>query len=109
MPGRGTVEIHVRGPVRIEDDAEALRIDSPAHDVERVRPGVLTAQLNGGVTFTNGTFTSNGLMFSASVLQPNATVPPYGYFLAPDSTRIVVSSGSLTFTLNASVIFIMAE
>ena len=63
-----------------------------------------SAQLNGGVTFTNGSFTSNGLMFSASVLQPNATVPPYGYFLAPDSTRYVVSSASLTFNLNASVI-----
>src|SRR5580698_1366502 len=30
------------------DLAEALRIDSPTHDVERVRPGVLTAHLNGG-------------------------------------------------------------
>jgi hypothetical protein len=63
-----------------------------------------TAQLNGGATFTNGIFTGNGLSFSASVLQPNATVPPYGYFLEPDSTRYVVSSGSLTFNLNASVI-----
>jgi hypothetical protein len=63
-----------------------------------------TAQLNGGATFTNGIFTSNGLSFSASILQPNATVPPYGYFLAPDSTRYVVSSGSLTFNLNASVV-----
>ena len=62
-----------------------------------------TAKLNGGVIFTNGTFTSNGLSFSASVLQPNATVPPYGYFLAPDSTRYVVSSGSLTFNLGATV------
>jgi hypothetical protein len=62
-----------------------------------------SAKLNGGATFTNGIFTGNGLSFSASVLQPNATVPPYGYFLAPDSTRYVVSSGSLTFNLNASV------
>jgi len=61
-----------------------------------------SAQLNGGATFTNGTFTGNGLMFSASVLQPNATVQTYGYFLAPDSTRYVVASGSLTFNLNAS-------
>ncbi len=63
-----------------------------------------SAKLNGGATFTNGIFTANGLSFSASVLQPNATVPPYGYFLAPDSTRYVVSSGSLTFNLGASVI-----
>jgi len=63
-----------------------------------------SAQLNGGATFTNGIFTGNGLAFSASVLQPNATVPPYGYLLEPDSTRYVVSSGSLTFNLNASVI-----
>jgi len=63
-----------------------------------------TAQLNGGVAFTNGRFSANGLFFSASVLQANATVPPYGYFLAPDSTRYVVSSGSLTFNLNAPVI-----
>jgi len=63
-----------------------------------------SAKLNGGVTFTNGIFTSNGLSFSASVLQPNATVPPYGYFLAPDSSRFVVSSGSLTFNLNSSVV-----
>jgi hypothetical protein len=63
-----------------------------------------SAKLNGGVTFTNGIFTANGLSFSASVLQPNATVPPYGYFLAPDSTRYVVSSGSLTFNLASSVI-----
>jgi len=63
-----------------------------------------SAELNGGVTFTNGTFSGNGLTFSASVLQPNATVPPYGYFLAPDSTRYVVSNASLTFNLNASVV-----
>jgi hypothetical protein len=63
-----------------------------------------SAQINGGVTFTNGIFTGNGLSFSASVLQPNPTVPPYGYLLEPDSTRYVVSSGSLTFNLNASVI-----
>src|SRR5208337_3531398 len=31
----------------VKDDAEALRIDPPAHDVERVWPGVLTAHLNG--------------------------------------------------------------
>src|SRR5580700_7905564 len=31
----------------VEYDAEALRIDSPTHDVERVRPGVLAAHLNG--------------------------------------------------------------
>ena len=30
----------------VKDDAKALRIDFPAHDVERVRPGVLTAHLN---------------------------------------------------------------
>jgi hypothetical protein len=63
-----------------------------------------SAQINGGATFTNGIFTGNGLSFSASVLQPNATVPPYGYLLEPDSTRFVVSSGSLTFNLNASVL-----
>ena len=62
-----------------------------------------SATLNGGVTFTNGIFTANGLSFSASVLEPNATVPPYGYFLAPDSTRYVVSSGSLTFNLGSTV------
>jgi hypothetical protein len=62
-----------------------------------------SAKLNGGATFTNGIFSANGLSFSASVLQPNATVPPYGYFLAPDSTRYVVSSGSLTFNLGATV------
>src|SRR3984957_10162025 len=32
----------------VEYDAETLRIDSPAHDVERVWPGVLPAHLNGG-------------------------------------------------------------
>ena len=32
----------------VEYDAEALRINSPTHDVERVRPGVLAAHLNGG-------------------------------------------------------------
>src|SRR5580693_5659726 len=32
----------------VEYDAEALRIDSPTHDVECVGPGVLTAHLNGG-------------------------------------------------------------
>ena len=32
----------------VEDHAEALRIDVPAHDVERVGPGVLTAHLDGG-------------------------------------------------------------
>ena len=63
-----------------------------------------SAQINGGATFTNGIFTGNGLSFSASVLQPNATVPPYGYLLEPDSTRYVVSSGSLTFNLGATVI-----
>ena len=63
-----------------------------------------SAQLNGGVTFTNGIFTSNGLSFSASILQPNAAVPPYGYFLEPDSTRFVVSSGSLTFNLGSTII-----
>jgi len=62
-----------------------------------------SAKLNGGATFTNGIFTGNGLSFSASILQANATVPPYGYFLAPDSTRYVVSSGSLNFSLNTSV------
>lgn len=62
-----------------------------------------SAQINGGVTFTNGIFTSNGLSFSASILQPNATVPPYGYLLEPDSSRYVVSSGSLTFNLGATV------
>jgi hypothetical protein len=62
-----------------------------------------SAKLNGGVIFTNGIFTANGLSFSASVLQPNATVPPYGYFLEPDSTRYVVSSGSLTFNLGSTV------
>src|SRR5271166_2589977 len=31
----------------VKDDAKALRIDPPAHDVERVRPGVLTTHLNG--------------------------------------------------------------
>ena len=63
-----------------------------------------SAQINGGANFTNGIFTGNGLSFSASVLQANATAPPYGYLLAPDSTRYIVSSGSLTFNLNASVI-----
>jgi len=63
-----------------------------------------SAQINGGATFTNGIFTGNGLSFSASVLQPNATVPPYGYLLEPDSTRYVVSSGSLTFNLGAAVL-----
>src|SRR5271156_4201020 len=45
---RRDVLLRERGDRTIEDDPEALRIDSPAHDVERVRPGVLTAQLNGG-------------------------------------------------------------
>ena len=62
-----------------------------------------SAQINGGATFTNGIFTGNGLSFSASVLQPNATVPPYGYLLEPDSTLRGVS-GSLTFNLGATVI-----
>ena len=34
----------------VEYDAEALRIDSPPHDVEGVRPGVLAAHLNSGNT-----------------------------------------------------------
>lgn len=63
-----------------------------------------SAQINGGATFTNGIFTGNGLSFSASVLQPNATAPPYGYLLEPDSTRYLVSSGSLTFNLGSTVI-----
>jgi hypothetical protein len=62
-----------------------------------------SAQINGGATFTNGIFTGNGLSFSASILQPNAMVPPYGYLLEPDSSRYVVSSGSLTFNLGATV------
>src|ERR1700722_12939966 len=32
----------------VEYDAETLRIDSPAHDVERVRPGVVATHLDGG-------------------------------------------------------------
>ena len=36
-----------RRDIPVKDDAKALRIDLPAHDVERVRPGVLTAHLNG--------------------------------------------------------------
>ncbi len=65
--------------------------------------GTYSAQLNSGVTFTNGVFTGNGSTFSASVLQPNATVPPFGYFLAPDTTLYVVSSGSVNFNISASV------
>ena len=63
-----------------------------------------SAQINGGATFTNGIFTGNGLSFSASVLQPNTAIPPFGYLLEPDSTRYVVSSGSLTFNLGSTVI-----
>ena len=63
-----------------------------------------SAQLNGGATFTNGIFTGNGLSFSASILQPNSSNPPYGYFLTPDSQRFLVSSGSLNFNLNSSAI-----
>lgn len=63
-----------------------------------------SAQINGGATFANGIFTGNGLSFSASVLQPNTAVPPFGYLLEPDSTRYVVSSGSLTFNLGSTVI-----
>ncbi|MEO8053250.1 MAG: hypothetical protein ABI833_22850 [Acidobacteriota bacterium] len=66
--------------------------------------GTYSAQLNSGVSFTNGVFTGNGISFSASILQPNATVPPYGYFLAPDTTLYVVSSGSVNFSISASVI-----
>ena len=38
----------------VKDDAKALRIDLPAHDVDRVGPGVLTAHLNGRNTAVVG-------------------------------------------------------
>ena len=45
---RRDVRLRERRDRSVENDAEALRIDSPAHDVERVGPGVLTAHLNDG-------------------------------------------------------------
>src|SRR4029077_19100377 len=45
---RRDVRLRERRDRTVEYDAEALRIDSPAHDVERVGPGVLAAHLNGG-------------------------------------------------------------
>src|SRR4029077_21110575 len=45
---RRNVLLRERRDRTVEYDAEALRIDSPTHDVERVRPGVLAAHLDGG-------------------------------------------------------------
>ena len=45
---RRDVLLRERRDRAVEDHAEALRIDVPAHDVERVGPGVLAAHLDGG-------------------------------------------------------------
>ena len=44
---RCNMPLRERRDSSVKYDAKALRIDLPAHDVERVRPGVLTAHLNG--------------------------------------------------------------
>ena len=46
--GRRDVRLRERRYRPVEDHAEAFGVDVPAHDVERVGPGMLAAHLDGG-------------------------------------------------------------
>jgi uncharacterized protein (TIGR03437 family) len=56
------------------------------------------------ITFTNGIFTNQGTVFTASVLQANAAEPPYGVFGLGDNVYLV-SSASISFTLTPNPTF----
>jgi hypothetical protein len=53
----------------------------------------------GGPVLTNGTFSNNGLTFTANALQSSTITPPYGIFVAPGENEFRVSTESLTITL----------
>ncbi len=58
-----------------------------------------SVSLGGGPVLTNGTFSNNGLTFTANALQSSSTTPPYGIFVAPGENEFRLSSASLTIDL----------
>jgi uncharacterized protein (TIGR03437 family) len=56
-------------------------------------------------TTLNGSFTNQGTVFTANVLQANALYPPYGIFGVGDNNLYLVSSASLSFTLTPNPTF----
>jgi hypothetical protein len=70
-----------------------------------VNPGNATYSVsldNGSLTFTDGTFSNQGLALTASALQTSSATPPFGFFTDAGSSYLV-SSASLSVTLIPSV------
>jgi hypothetical protein len=74
----------------------------PAVFTPNAAGGTFSVNLGGGMTFTDGTFSSNGGSFTASTLQANATTPPFGTFNPPGAGTFTVTSASMTFALTST-------
>jgi hypothetical protein len=77
----------------------------PAVFTPNATGGTFSVSVGGGITFTDGTFSSNGASFTAATLQSNATTPPFGTFTAPGAGTFTVSSATLTFALTPTLSF----
>ena len=67
--------------------------------------GTFSVNVGGGMTFTDGTFSSNGASFTAQTLQANTTTPPFGTFNPPGAGTFTVSSATLSFALTPTFSF----
>ena len=86
----------------VEDDAEAVRIDPPAHDLQSVGPGVLAGAANGDalsvkrVVLRNWGF--NGTLVANSVNTGNGTfqmhVTGFAGLLVPEPVTVYVAGGT---------------